>query len=883
MKNEPREPRTDPGPDANDTSGPDDDLTLDQLPPLPLSEGLGTSIGRYKLLQKLGEGGMGAVYRAEQEKPVRRNVALKIIKPGMDSSQVIARFESERQALALMDHPNIAKVLDAGTTNNGRPYFVMELVIGVPITEYCDDHNLALRERLELFIPVCHAIQHAHQKGIIHRDIKPSNLLVTHIDGKPAPKVIDFGVAKAIDQRLTEKTMYTQLGQIVGTLEYMSPEQADIGVMDIDTRSDIYSLGVVLYEVLTGSTPFQRAAKLEATYTEFLRQIREDVPPKPSTRLSESAATLPAISAQRQTEPARLTKLMRGEVDWIVMKALEKDRSRRYETADGFARDIQRYLDGDPVEAGPPSAGYKLRRLARKHQKALWTIGAFAGLLVMGAAFCTFLAIQAFAAERKAKQSEGQTTSVLEFFKSKVLSAARPKDQQGGLGIDATIRQALDAAEPGIKDSFANQPEVEAAIRDTLGTSYYYLGERALAIQQYERQLALLRKNKRPEDPVTLAAMNNLALAYWSVSRAAEALPLFEDALKIQKKTLAPDHTDTLTTMSNLALAYRATGRRPEAIELGEQTIKLRKAKLGPEHPDTLISMNNVASVYEDVGRLPEALKLYEEALAIMKIKNGPTHPDTLALTNNLAKACGQAGKLDRSIALLEETVRICETEIGADHPYTLRTMANLGASYRDANRLPEGIHTFEEVLERGRKRFGKVTSDIARVPSLLVDAYIQGGQFAKAEPIARESMEQTRIRSGPADPRTAAAMATLGLILIKQEKWAEAEPLLRECLAIREQTQPEAWSTLNTKAQLGGSLLGQKKYTEAEPLLLAGYEGMKQREKTIPSDGHVRLIEALERLVQLYEVTGKPSDAANCRKELEDRKVTEKLPAKRP
>jgi serine/threonine-protein kinase len=318
------------------------------------AEGPGTPIGPYTLLERIGEGGMGVVYLAEQAEPLRRRVALKVIKPGMDSEQVLARFQAERQALALMDHPNIAKVHDAGTTQGGRPYFVMERIEGTPITRYCDEACFTPRQRLELFIPVCQAIQHAHQKGVIHRDIKPSNILVTLVDSRPVPKVIDFGIAKAIDQRLTERTLFTRLGAIVGTPEYMSPEQAGASP-DVDTRTDVYALGILLYELLTGTTPLDREILRQVAFDEVLKRVREEEPPKPSTRLSGTNDRLPSVAAVRGTEPARLAKLVRGDLDWVVMKALEKDRTRRYETASGLARDLQRYLDGDPVEAGPPS------------------------------------------------------------------------------------------------------------------------------------------------------------------------------------------------------------------------------------------------------------------------------------------------------------------------------------------------------------------------------------------------------------------------------------------------------------------------------------------------------------------------------------------------
>jgi WD40 repeat protein len=367
-----------------------------------LTEGPRTRIGPYKLLQQIGEGGMGVVYMAEQEQPVQRRVALKIIKAGMDSADVIARFEQERQALAMMDHPNIARVLDAGATETGRPYFVMELVKGIPITRYCDQEHLNPRERLELFIPVCHAVQHAHQKGIIHRDLKPSNVMIALYDGRPVPKVIDFGVAKATSQRLTERTMFTALGQIIGTLEYMAPEQAELNNLDIDTRADIYSLGVILYELLTGAPPFSRQQLREAAFTEMLRLIREVEPPRPSTKLT-SSAELPAIAAKRKLDPKKLTKFVHGDLDWIVMKALEKDRGRRYDTANSLALDIQRFLHDEPVLAGPPAAGYRLRKFLRRHKKPVITGALVVLTLVAGVVASTWQAVRATRAEVEAQ------------------------------------------------------------------------------------------------------------------------------------------------------------------------------------------------------------------------------------------------------------------------------------------------------------------------------------------------------------------------------------------------------------------------------------------------------------------------------------------------
>jgi len=414
----------------------------------PGAESPGMVIGPYKLLQVIGEGGMGTVYMAEQERPVRRKVALKVIKAGMDSRQVVARFEAERQALALMDHVNIARVLDAGATESGLPYFVMELVHGVPITKYCDDNQLTPRQRLELFVPVCQAIQHAHQKGIIHRDIKPSNVLVTLYDGKPVPKVIDFGVAKATEQPLTERTLFTQYGTLVGTLEYMSPEQAEMSALGVDTRSDIYSLGVLLYELLTGSTPLSRKRVKEAAFAEILRLIKEEEPPRPSTRLSDSGEALASISAQRHTEPARLTKLVRGELDWIVMKTLEKDRNRRYETASGFAADVQRYLDDEPVQACPPSAVYRLRKFSRRNKRALALVAVAAVAVLIATTTISWSVRDRQAREREISLETAGRLALTE----EGIRQALDRGAKSGADLHAILRK------PGGVQQLLNQP-----------------------------------------------------------------------------------------------------------------------------------------------------------------------------------------------------------------------------------------------------------------------------------------------------------------------------------------------------------------------------------------------------------------------------------------
>ncbi len=694
--------------------------------PVADAERLGTMIGPYKLLQQIGEGGMGTVYMAEQSQPVQRKVALKVIKPGMDSSQVVARFEAERQALAMMDHANIARVLDGGTTGSGLPYFVMELIHGIPITRYCDDNRLTPRERLELFVPVCQAIQHAHQKGIIHRDIKPSNVMVTLYDGKPVPKVIDFGVAKATEQRLTEGTLFTQYGTMVGTLEYMSPEQAEMSALGIDTRSDIYSLGVLLYELLTGGTPLSRKKLREAAYGEILRIIKEEEPQKPSTRLSDSGEALASISAQRHMEPVKLSKLMRGELDWIVMKTLEKDRNRRYETASGFAADVQRYLADETVQACPPSAGYRFRKFARRNKRGLATASLLLLVLFAGAGIAIWQAVRAARAERhaldevaatarerdekdaalrSAEQELATREAVLDFLENKVFAAARPKNYEGGQGYDVKLADAIKSALPFVTKSFAAQPLIEARLRMTIGKSFSYLGDAKSAAEQFHSARTLYTQLCGPDHLDTLASMNNLAASYYAAGRIEEAIKLMEETLQLRKAKQGLDHPDTLLSMNNLASTYLAANRTQEAVKLLEETLQLKKAKFGPDHPNTLLSMMSLANSYLEAGRTQEAVKLNEETLQLRIKKLGSDHPDTLASMNNLANSYVVADRTEEAIKLYEAALNLQKAKPGPDHPNTLLSMNNLAVSYTKAGRTTDALSLLKDTLARRQRR----------------------------------------------------------------------------------------------------------------------------------------------------------------------------------
>jgi eukaryotic-like serine/threonine-protein kinase len=658
---------------------------------------------RFQLIRKLGEGGMGQVWLTEQTAPVRRPVALKLIKAGMYDESVVKRFQAERQSLAMMDHPAIAKVFDAGTTPQGQPYFVMEYVPGLPITEYCDQKKLKIADRLELFIQASEGVQHAHQKAIIHRDLKPANILVVEIDGKPVPRIIDFGLAKATTRQRDGETFFTQMGHFVGTPGYMSPEQADPSVQDIDTRTDVYSLGAVLYVLLAGSQPFDTTAGEKLPLDELLRKLREEEPPSPSTRVSGDQETSSATAEARGTEPKQLASLLRGDLDWITMKALEKDRSRRYASASEFAADINRYLNHEPVLAVPPSLEYRARKFARRYRAPLAIAGAFALVLVVAAVISIRQGIRA---NREAAVAE----AVNDFLQKDLLAQAGASAQSGvksKADPDLKVRTALDRAAEQIEGKFANQPEVEASIRDTIGTTYLDLGLYPQASKQLERALELRRRVLGAEDAITLKTMTRLGKVDYMQGRVADAGRLESQALEAQRRVLGTEHPDTLASMNLLAAVYNAEFKYAQAEELNAQTFEIRKRVLGPAHEATLSSMDNLAMVYEEEAKYAQAEGLLTQALEIEKRALGPEHPRTLLTMFDLAWVYRDEGKLGQAEALNVQTLEIQKRVLGPEHPATLLSLEAVANDYSHEGKYAQAEELFNQILEIQKRVLG--------------------------------------------------------------------------------------------------------------------------------------------------------------------------------
>jgi eukaryotic-like serine/threonine-protein kinase len=892
---------------------------------VPASECVGTVIaGRYRLLEEIGAGGMGTVWKAEQTQPVRRIVALKLIKPGMDSRTVLLRFEAERQALALMDHPNIARVLDGGTTDTGRPFFVMEYVKGVPLTRYCDDTRLTIAGRLALFVPVCQAVQHAHSKGVIHRDLKPSNILVCLYDGHPVPKVIDFGLAKAIQEQLTERTLNTALGVLLGTPLYMSPEQAELNNLDVDARSDIYALGVILYELLTGTTPLERQRFQEAAAHELFRLIKEEEPPRPSARLSGSDS-LPSLAAQRQMEPVRLTRLVRGELDWIVMKCLEKDRARRYETANGLARDVERYLADESVEACPPSAGYRLRKFVRRYRRPVLVASIISLLLVGGIAGTTWGLIRANRAriaeaeravgERKANEKAQKRLQQIESgseILASVFGDLDPRaEEKEGRPLRAILGDKLDRAAADLDEDTVGDALVVANLQDRLGRTYRALGHATKAKALFTKALATRRAQLGADHADTLATMSQQALAHKDAGELPESIALFEQVRDAQARSAQADWRETLANRHNLAMAYWKAGRWTEACTLLEQVRDDLLKKDGPEDAQTIdvlddlsavyatvgkgtqavalaqlvrdarvkrygvdhylaiLSLNNLASRYQAVGKMRQALALFEEARDGVLPRLGAEHPSSLNILDNLARMYRAFGRGEEAVSLAEQVRNTRLLKLGPFHPDTIYTIDNLGSSYQTAGEPEKALNMFQAAAEGLEKlNFAHGAADL--IIWHLCDSLERRKQFDRADLWRGKWLAAAKKLNGPDSAAYAEVLANQAEYTIRNQRYAEAESMLRECLAILKKKPTESLTMFLAKSSLGGALLSQQRYPEAEPLLVEGYEGVKARQAAMsPLYARYRVSESGQRVVQLYEAWGNAEKAAEWRRKL--------------
>jgi tetratricopeptide (TPR) repeat protein len=803
----------------------------------------GARLGRYKLLQKIGEGGCGIVYMAEQEEPVRRRVALKVIKLGMDTKAVIARFEAERQALALMDHPAIARVFDGGTTAQGRPYFVMELVRGVRITDFCNQNNLTTTARLELFLQVCHAIHHAHQKGVIHRDIKPSNILVTVNDGVALPKVIDFGIAKATQGRLTERTLFTAFEQFIGTPAYMSPEQAEMSSLDVDTRSDIYSLGVLLYELLTGLQPFDAKALSQGGIDALRRTIREVEPPRPSARLRTlPGAEQATVARQRGLGPAQLVSTLCGDLDWIVMKALEKNRSRRYETVNALTADLGRHLRHEPVLARPPSVLYRFGKLVRRQPLATATVAALAATMLVAVAGPAGVAVSmvvvqvAIAAAllvglavsrarmqraRRAEHEQAQMAAFLRrFVRNLVLLGAVDGDKQ-------LLGRYLDVSAQELADELPSQPEMKAEFLETLGSISLSIGQYASA----ETKLAR--------------------------------------ALELRRQSQGASHPDVGRSLNYLGLVLSAAGKLPEAErtlrEARDLQVRLGDAGL----PDLARTLGNLGWVLMRQGQLPGAESYLAEALALQRPAGASA--DLALSLKRLGFVHLQAGRIPESIEELTEARDMNVHVLGHDHLEVASSLNFLGVAYAvredRPTRVLEAIKLYVEasaIRERLKSSGGAASAD--RLNAMLS----QQGTLAEIESLLLELRKYTHAHQPRDTWQQAYFRALSAVVLLEEKRFAEAEAAARECLALRQAARPEDWGTFHAQCMWGAALAGLRDYAAAEEPLRAGYEGMRLREATIPPPHRLWLGRALQDLAAFCRDTGRADEAARWQVELQ-------------
>ena len=764
----------------------------------------GGVVGPYRLLERIGSGGMGEVWRAEQTEPVRRTVALKLIKPGMDSREILARFAAERQALALMDHPGIARIFDAGTTPEGRPYFAMEYVHGLPIDQYCNRRKLGTQARLALFQQVCEGVQHAHQKAVIHRDLKPGNILVADLDGGPSPRIIDFGLAKAMTYQLTADTMFTAMGQLIGTPEYMSPEQSELTGEDVDTRTDVYSLGVILYQLLAGALPFDSEELRKAGFDGVRRIIREQEPPRPSTRLISLGEGASDVAAQRGTGPRRLTRELEGDLDWIVMRCLEKDRNRRYGSPQELAQDIQRHLEDQPIIARPPSRSYRLRKLIRRNRAAATAVAVVFAALLLGVAGTTYGLVRARAAEKVARSERDEARrqseiaqAVNDFLNHDLLAAVAPS-AAAGRGKDVSMREVLDAAAASLEDSeatrarFADKPLVEAAIRTTLGQTYQMLGEYDQAQTHLQRALDLRRAHPGDDGMGLAGALAEMGELAEQQGRYAEAEALLGEALERQAAAGVGSDAATVAWLSARARVVGRLGRSAEAEPLLLEAVAVGREHLGVEHPRTLAALGSLANFYQELGRFDAAEPLQLEVLEVRRRIAGDEDLEVIRTMNNLANVYASQGRLSDAMPLYHRALELKRRLLGDDHPSTLNTMNNLATvqEIRGDYALAESLH--REVYQARAATLGDDHPRTLLSGKSLAFMLTRLGRLDEAEALNRRIVAAATRTLGADHPQTIDAQDGLAVILLTRGRAAEAERLLRRLESTLREKHPD-------------------------------------------------------------------------------------------
>jgi len=769
----------------------------------------GQVFGSYRLVRELGQGGMGEVWEAEQRAPVRRSVALKLLKVGMDTRQLVARFEAERQALAIMQHPGIAQVFDAGVTPGGRPYFVMEYVSGVRITRYCDEARLELRERLVLFQQVCEAVQHAHQKGIIHRDIKPSNVLVTQQDGRAHPKIIDFGLAKLVlpvpEQR---DVTLTEIGTALGTPAYASPEQMSFNGLDVDTRSDVYSLGVLLYELLVGVLPFEQHSE----------QPRDWDPPRPSVRLAAlPAARATELAALRQAEPKALRRQLRHDLDWVVLKALEKDRARRYTSPGDLAGDVQRFLDHEPVLAGSPTPAYRLRKFIRRHQVA----AAFAAVIF--ALVIAFVAVSAVQVERisqerdRASAEAAKATSVNAFLQD-TLGSADPWQT----GSEISVRETLKRAEGRIDSAFTGQPLLAASVRRTLGKTYISLGRFDDAERDIRSALGTRKRMLGENSPEYAESVEDLANLYQERANYEEADRLSAQALAIRRHVLGDRNPVVADTLLDRAAILKTKGDFPAALRAANEALEIRRTAFGP-------GSDEVANVLEELGLITAQTdsdqargeKLVREAYDIHVKLFGPSDLRTARSASNLGSIALYAGRDAEAERYYREALAAEARYLGKDHPETIVDLENTANAVARQRRFDEAAVLEEEVLERRRAVLGEDNRLVARTMVNIGVLLSSAGKLDEAQAAYTEAMPKFVKAYGAQHPDVLHITYAMGVLRYKQHAYADAERVLRETLAGQAKQFPDDHPVLaDTRLYLGKTLLELGRLKEAQTVL---------------------------------------------------------------